>query len=95
MRSTLTELAQRIAERAQVPFAVWDGRVRMSIAGYQDKLAVYKENDRLYLADGELASTHILKPEPWMNGCPISLPTSTSLWRSPRTSASRPRRSRS
>ncbi|MEJ1960585.1 MAG: HipA domain-containing protein [Gammaproteobacteria bacterium] len=61
---TRAELAQRIAERAQVPFAVWDGRVRMSIAGYQDKLAVYTESDRLYLVEGELASTHILKPEP-------------------------------
>lgn len=61
---THEELAHRIAERAQLPFAVWDGRVRMSIAGYQDKLAVYIENDRLYLVEGDLASTHILKPEP-------------------------------
>lgn len=58
------ELKQRIDARAQVPFAVWDGRVRMSIAGYQDKLAVYREGERLYLVEGELASTHILKPEP-------------------------------
>jgi serine/threonine-protein kinase HipA len=61
---TLAELAQRIVERAQIPFALWDGRVRMSIAGYQDKLAVYRDDDRLYLVEGELASTHILKPEP-------------------------------
>lgn len=61
---TRAELAQRIAERSEIPFAVWDGRVRMSIAGYQDKLAAYIENDRLYLVEGELASTHILKPEP-------------------------------
>lgn len=58
------ELGQRINERAQVPFMVWDGRVRMSIAGYQDKLAVYLEDDGFYLVEGELASTHILKPEP-------------------------------
>jgi serine/threonine-protein kinase HipA len=52
-------------EREQIPFAVWDGRVRMSIAGNQDKLAVYLDADnRMYLAEGELASTHILKPEP-------------------------------
>jgi serine/threonine-protein kinase HipA len=61
---TRAELTSRIAERAQLPFSVWDGRVRMSIAGYQDKLAVYIDNDRLYLVEGELASTHILKPEP-------------------------------
>jgi serine/threonine-protein kinase HipA len=62
------ELRHRINARAQVPFMVWDGRVRMSIAGYQDKLALYIDNDldhhRLYLVEGELASTHILKPEP-------------------------------
>ncbi len=65
------ELKQRIDDRAQVPFAVWDGRVRMSIAGYQDKLSVYAEGDRLYLVEGELASTHILKPEPTENRLPM------------------------
>lgn len=58
------ELCRRIEERAQVPFAVWDGRVRMSIAGYQDKLPVYVKDNRFYLVEGALASTHILKPEP-------------------------------
>lgn len=59
------ELRQRIAERAQVPFAVWDGKVRMSMAGYQDKLSVYLDADkRIFLVEGGLASTHILKPEP-------------------------------
>jgi serine/threonine-protein kinase HipA len=61
---TPAELKQRIEERAEVPFAVWDGRVRMSIAGYQDKLPVYMGDARMYLVEGELASTHILKPEP-------------------------------
>jgi serine/threonine-protein kinase HipA len=66
------ELKQRIDERAQVPFSVWDGRVRMSIAGYQDKLAVYVDQDkRMYLVEGELASTHILKPEPADNRLPM------------------------
>lgn len=58
------ELRRRVAERAQVPFSVWDGRVRMSIAGYQDKLGVHVEGERLFLVEGGLASTHILKPEP-------------------------------
>jgi len=58
------ELQQRIDERNSVPFAVWDGRVRMSVAGYQDKLLVLREGDELFLADGALSSTHILKPEP-------------------------------
>jgi len=59
------ELSERIHDRANRPFNIWDGRVRMSIAGYQDKLAVYfDEAQRLYLVEGRLASTHILKPEP-------------------------------
>jgi len=65
------ELKQRIDARAHLPFAVWDGRVRMSIAGYQDKLAVYLDQGRIYLVDGELASTHILKPEPREDRLPM------------------------
>ena len=61
---TRKELKRRIDERAQMPFSVWDGRVRMSIAGFQDKLPVYREKDRIYLVEAPLASTHILKPEP-------------------------------
>ncbi|MDT9001116.1 HipA domain-containing protein [Paucibacter sp. APW11] len=63
------ELDQRIAERDHVPLTVWDGKVRMSVAGLQDKLLVYLDrplNDggRLFLVDGQrLASTHILKPD--------------------------------
>jgi len=63
------ELAQRLEERDRVPFVVWDQRVRMSLAGYQDKLLVYldaplAEGGRMYLAEPPLASTHILKPQP-------------------------------
>jgi serine/threonine-protein kinase HipA len=65
------ELKQRIDEREEIPFSVWDGRVRMSIAGYQDKLAVYQDGERMYLVEGELASTHILKPEPLTQRLPM------------------------
>jgi len=62
---TFEELSERIQGRANRPFNVWDGRVRMSIAGYQDKLSVYVDNKgKLSLVEGVLASTHILKPEP-------------------------------
>ena len=57
------ELSQRIRERDAIPFPVWDGKVRLSVAGYQDKLQVLVEGERLALADGPLSSTHILKPE--------------------------------
>jgi len=57
------ELSARIRERDAVPFPVWDGKVRLSVAGYQDKLQVLAEDGRLFLVDGSLSSTHILKPE--------------------------------
>lgn len=60
----LSELQERIERRNNVPFTVWDGRVRMSIAGFQDKLLVNRVGERLFLVDGSLSSTHILKPEP-------------------------------
>lgn len=60
------ELKQKIDDRSRVPFAAWDGRIRMSIAGHQDKLAVYLGEDgkQMFLVEGSLASTHIIKPEP-------------------------------
>ena len=66
---TREELDQRIVERDEFPLAVWDGKVRMSIAGVQDKLMVYldrplNEGGRLFLVEPPLASTHILKPDP-------------------------------
>lgn len=65
----LQELDQRITEREHLPLTVWDGKVRMSVAGLQDKLLVYLDQPlsaggRLFLVDGQrLASTHILKPD--------------------------------
>jgi serine/threonine-protein kinase HipA len=66
---TFHELDQRIAERDQRPFVEWDGQVRLSVAGYQDKLLVYVDGQlnngaRMVLPDYPLASTHILKPQP-------------------------------
>jgi serine/threonine-protein kinase HipA len=57
------ELSQRIKERDAIPFPVWDGKVRLSLAGYQDKLQVLVEGEHLSLADGALSSTHLLKPD--------------------------------
>ncbi|RJG06079.1 type II toxin-antitoxin system HipA family toxin [Noviherbaspirillum cavernae] len=59
------ELSERIRHRPSEPFTVWDGKVRLSIAGYQDKLAVYEHEGQWFLVeDPTLASTLILKPEP-------------------------------
>ncbi len=64
-RVTPEELSERIRQRAQMPFSVWDGKVRLSMAGYQDKIALYQRGDTWYLVDGpRLASTVIVKPLP-------------------------------
>ena len=60
---SFVELSERIRARPYMPFSVWDGRVRLSIAGYQDKLAVAEWKSRWFLPDGSASSTHILKPE--------------------------------
>ena len=66
---TRDELDKRIAERDEIPLALWDGKVRMSIAGVQDKMMVWldrplDDGGRLFLVEPPLASTHILKPDP-------------------------------
>jgi serine/threonine-protein kinase HipA len=72
---TRDELNQRLSERDAIPLAVWDGKVRVSLAGVQDKLMVYldrpiEHGGRTFLADPPLASTHILKPEPGKTSTP-------------------------
>ncbi|VWC09861.1 toxin HipA [Burkholderia aenigmatica] len=57
------ELTDRIRKRDTIPFPVWDGQVRLSIAGHQDKLQVLVEGEQFALVEGALSSTHILKPE--------------------------------
>jgi serine/threonine-protein kinase HipA len=65
------ELHERIVQAEPGELAVWDGRLRMSIAGYQDKLAVFAAHDpgldpdaAMWLPEPPLASTYILKPQP-------------------------------
>ncbi len=61
----LAELSERIRGRPDLPFAIWDGKVRLSIAGLQDKIAVLEGHGQLFLANGDgHASTVILKPAP-------------------------------
>lgn len=59
------ELSERIRQRPEMPFSVWDGKVRLSIAGYQDKLGVFERTGQWFLVeDPSVASTLIIKPEP-------------------------------
>jgi serine/threonine-protein kinase HipA len=58
------ELSERIRRRDEIPFPVWDRKLRLSVAGFQDKLQVLIEGESLSLVDGgPISSTHILKPE--------------------------------
>jgi serine/threonine-protein kinase HipA len=45
------------------PLLAGDNGVRLSLAGVQDKLAVYVENDKIYIPLNNAPSTHILKPD--------------------------------
>ena len=72
---TNDELSQRIRERDAIPFPVWDRKVRLSVAGYQDKLQVMVEGERISLADGTLSSTHILQPESRSPNTPFMVAT--------------------
>ncbi|MCH8493597.1 MAG: HipA domain-containing protein [Idiomarina sp.] len=54
------ELADRL--RHQKDMTYWDGKYRLSLAGVQNKLNVFiNEQDKIFLASGTYASTHILK----------------------------------
>lgn len=64
-RLTKEELSTRIRSRDHESFNVWDGKVRLSIAGYQDKLAVIETDGAWYLPEtARQSTTTILKPEP-------------------------------
>ena len=56
------ELHRVVKELSRRPFLVGDKGTRLSLAGAQNKLPVYMEGDRVFLATGNAPSTHILKP---------------------------------
>ncbi len=58
---TESELASRIANRADNPIAIWDHKPRISVAGVQDKLPITILDETFGFGSGRLASTHILK----------------------------------
>lgn len=55
------ELAERIAQRDRINIAEWDGEMRMSVAGVQEKLPVTVRDGVIGLGGSSLPSTHILK----------------------------------
>ncbi|NRA84646.1 MAG: HipA domain-containing protein [Gammaproteobacteria bacterium] len=59
---TEDELIIRLDSDLPGHLAQWDGKFRLSVAGVQNKLNLYlDQSDAMYLADGDYASTHILK----------------------------------
>lgn len=56
------ELDSMIEEMPQRPLLISQEGVRLSLAGAQEKLPVYMKGDQVFLPQGSLASSHILKP---------------------------------
>lgn len=55
------ELKERVLKRSITPISIWDGKLRLSLAGVQEKLGVTLKNGEYGFGEGDLASTHILK----------------------------------
>ncbi|WP_238118200.1 HipA domain-containing protein [Vibrio cincinnatiensis] len=56
------ELIERL-ERNLAPLVYWDGKVRLSVAGVQNKLNLFKRCDEWGFGEGKLSSNYILKFE--------------------------------
>ena len=56
------ELIERL-ERHLAPLVYWDGKVRLSVAGVQNKLNLLKRGDEWGFGEGKLRSNYILKFE--------------------------------
>ena len=55
------ELTDRIEQLENKSIAIWDKKVRLSLAGVQAKLPVILKNEKIGLGNGTLSSTHIMK----------------------------------
>ncbi|WP_019028968.1 HipA domain-containing protein [Colwellia piezophila] len=60
----VAELSHRLDHKEDIGLLQWDDKPRLSVAGVQDKLNVFlNEQGEIGLADGSLSSTYILKFE--------------------------------
>ena len=58
------ELTERIMNKDNINITLWDGKIRLSLSGVQDKLPLVVLKDNKYgIGEGKIASTHILKFE--------------------------------
>lgn len=60
-----------IRDLPKKPFLAGESGIRLSLAGAQDKLPVYMEEDRIFLGQGASPSSHIIKPP--IEGIPQSV----------------------
>ncbi|GBL06178.1 HipA domain-containing protein [Glaciecola sp. KUL10] len=61
---TEDELERRLDTKEDIGLLTWDDKPRLSVAGVQDKLNVFiNENGKIGFGNGSLCSTHILKFE--------------------------------
>lgn len=59
------ELSERIKNRITHPFTIWDGKIRMSIAGFQEKIVAFEFDNKWSFVEGvNIGSNIIIKPEP-------------------------------
>ena len=58
---TEQELIQKLDSDSVQQLIVWDGKYRLSVAGVQRKLNLLVKDEKLFLAEGNYSSTHILK----------------------------------
>lgn len=57
------ELEKILIELPKRPLMAGESGVRLSLAGAQDKIAVYKKDDQLFLPLNNAPSSHIIKPD--------------------------------
>lgn len=57
----LDELKERVSKKDVQSIILWDEKLRLSLAGVQEKLAVAIIDDVIGLGEGDICSTHILK----------------------------------
>lgn len=61
---TAEEIETRLEERNEISLTIWDGKPRLSVAGIQDKINVFvNEQNKIGFAEGKLCSTYLLKFE--------------------------------
>lgn len=57
----IEELKNRISNRQKMPIYKWEGKIRLSMAGVQEKLPITRLNNKYGFGQGDLCSTHLLK----------------------------------